>query len=150
MIRESHEATRPARLPCVDVPIQIRRDRGRLAIAEVEVPVDPRASARTPWQVRFVLDGELLGDELILVYEQAIDCSGPHARRMGGLILVEDVFEHPFVLSRRRPACWSGPPNVRFPRGVDAVGWCFGALLVRGDDRPYVGSSLLHFVREVS
>lgn len=153
MIRDTMPSSvRPGHVPTLDAPIRIRRDRQTLEIDELELHVDPRGrfgpdvAAQTP-QVRWTLDGSLMTDEIVLIFGRSLDWTGPISQRARQLTLVEDVFPQPFALSRSRPWMLSGPPRVPFPQGVDTVGWSFGAVLVRGDDTPWIGRSVLRLIR---
>ncbi len=149
MIREMAEAVRPAPLPVVDVHIRVHRDRRRIQIDEAEVHVPaaaPRADDRP--RVRWCVEGDLLADELVLVHGRPLDWSGTELRRRRGLPLVEGVFPQPFLLDRQQTRLISGPVRVVFPPDVDVVGWNFGAVLVRGEDTPWVGSSILRLIRD--
>lgn len=153
MIRDSAPSSaRPERLSTLDVPIRVRRDRQAIEIDDVELHIDARARFGADpeireSQIRWVLDGDLLPDEIVLIFGCSLDWSGPARSRQPRLPLVEDVFSHPFALCRTRPWMLSGPPRVPFPRGVDVVGWKFGVVLVRGEDTPWTGGSVLRLVR---
>ncbi|HKK70397.1 MAG TPA: hypothetical protein VKA86_04210 [Candidatus Krumholzibacteria bacterium] len=151
MIREMAEAVRPAPLPVVDIRIRVHRDGRRVQVedAEIHVPAEARRADDRP-RVRWCLDGDLLADELVLVHGRPLDWTGPSLRRVRGLRLVEGAFPQPFLLTRQQPRVLSGPVRDVFPDDVGEVGWSFGAVLVRGDDTPWVGSSLLRLVRDRS
>lgn len=148
MIRDTSSALRPEHAPAIDISIHVRRDRQTLEVENTEIQLDarlrlgPDAIVPSP-QIRWGLDGSLLGDEIVLVFGRSLDWTGPVARRIRGLHLIEDLFPHPFCLTRKRSMVLSGPLNVRFPHGVDTLGWNFGVVLVRGDDTPWVGDAVL-------
>lgn len=152
MIRDTSPALRPAHAPALDVPIRVRRDRQSLEIDRAELMIDehgrfgPDPVVTTP-QVRWSLDGSLLPDEVVLIFGRSLDWTGPWSRLARDLPLIEDVFPHPYSLSQHRPIVLSGAPRIRFPRGQKTVGWSFGAILVRGDDSPWVGGSVLRLTR---
>jgi len=148
MFGDSSSALRHEHVPAIDVAIRVRRDRQSLEIESTEIQLDerlrlgPDAVVASP-QIRWGLDGSLLADEIVLIFGRSLDWTGPVARRVRGLHLVEDLFAHPFCLTRNRPMVLSGPLKVRFPPGVDTLGWNFGAVLVRGGDTPWVGDAVL-------
>ena len=152
MLRDTIPAVVPERLPTVDVTVHVRRDRQTIEVDDAELVLEARQRFRPDHalalsQIRWSLEGRLLPDEIVLIFGRSLDWTGPLARTARGLTLVEDVFPHPFSLSRNRPWVLSGPPRVPFPRDVDVVGWSYGAVLVRGDDAPWTGSSVLRLVR---
>jgi hypothetical protein len=151
MIREMTEAVRPAPMPTVDVRIRVHRDGRRIQIdeAEIRVPAAARRADEHP-RVRWCVEGDLLADELVLVHGRPLDWTGTELRRVRGLQLVEGVFPQPFLLNRQQTRLISGPVRVAFPPDVDEVGWNFGAVLVRGEDTPWVGSSILRLIRDRS
>lgn len=153
MIRDTPQAVRPERLSTIDVAICVRRDRQTIEIPEAIVPVDARQrfgddpalphAARIRWSI----DGRLLPDEVVLIFGRSLQWTGPTSRRGHDLTLIEDVFPHPYSLTRDRPQVLTDPLRVNFPRGVDTVGWTCGAVLVRGDDTPWTGASVLRLMR---
>ena len=149
MIRETAEAVRPARLPTCDVPIRVRRDRSKLLVAEAEIHVVPAPRLDDCCgHVRWNVVDPLLPDETILIYGRSIEWTGPVSKHSRGLKLVENLFPQPIMLSRDRPRLLTGPVHVAFPPDLEQVGWNFGAVLVRGDDPPWVTSAILRIVRD--
>lgn len=147
MYGELH-AAQPQPLEILDLPIRVRRDLESLEIQEAElvVPAHPERAAG-PRQLRWHVDGSLLPDEMLLVFERTLDWTGPVSRMMQGLPLVQGVFPQPFVLTRARAEAVSGLPRVHFPPEHPCVGWGFAAVLVRGEDSPWIRSSVLRLRR---
>ena len=150
LMAEGHATLRqPSLLPLVDLPIHVDRDRETLDLSDTQIcvapPVDGDERAR---QVRWCVDGSLLPDEMILVFGRPLDWVGRTLRKDRTLKLVENVFPQPFTLTRHAPHQLSGIPRIAFPPGIDTVGWAYAAVLVRGDDTPWIRSALLRLVRD--
>lgn len=153
MIRDTPHAVRPERLSTIDVAVHVRRDRQTIEIPEVIVPVDARQRfgddpAVPPGpRIRWSIEGRLLPDEVVLIFGRSLQWTGPVSRHAHGITLIENVFPHPYSLTRDRPQVLTDPLRVAFPRGADTVGWTCGTVLVRGDDTPWTGSSVLRLTR---
>jgi hypothetical protein len=141
----------PARqpLPALVLPIRVLRESGRLELGTGEIfvgsysPGDPR-----PRIVEWRVEGGLMPDEMILIFGRPLDWTGPKCTEDPTLTLVEDVLGGPVMLSRRNPVERSAEPVV--PAGAAAgnrLGWCYGAVLLRGEDRPWYAQSLLTISR---
>lgn len=137
----------PARalLPALDLPIRVRRHQSRLELARGDLyvgalpPDDPR-----PRLVQWRVDGGLMMDEMLIVFGRPRDWTGPVCEDEPGLPLVEDGLGGPVVLTRRRPLVRSALPDASiFSEGIYRVGWCFGVVLLRGEDSPWYAQSRL-------
>ncbi len=140
------EAAQPQPLPMVDLPVRIRRDRGRIELEERVLPVREPLE-RSP-RLRWCIEGTLLPDEMVLLIERPLDWTGPVSRLVRGLPLVEGAFPVPVALTRQCPELLGGHPRVAFPPGVAEVGWGYAAVLIRGDDTPWIRSGVLRLRRD--
>ena len=139
------DAPQPNPLPALDLPIRVLRDEGRLELRRGDLFVGPAGPAdRRPRVVGWRVEEGLMRDEMILVFGRPLDWTGPLCEEEPGLPLVEHGLGGPFVLTRRRPVARSiVPPPTLFPDPAQRVGWCFGAVLLRGEDNPWYAQSRL-------
>jgi hypothetical protein len=88
-------------------------------------------------------------DEMILVFGRPLDWTGPKCTEDPSLALVENCLGGPLILTRRTPIARSPepvvPPSLRQTHGK--LGWCFGAVFLRGQDSPWYAQSLLTISR---
>jgi hypothetical protein len=89
--------------------------------------------------------GGLMPDEMILVFGRPLDWTGPKCTEDPSLALVEGCLGGPLILTRRDPVARSQEPVLpsSFQRGHEKLGWCFGAVFLRGRDNPWYAQSLL-------
>ena len=138
----------PARqpLPALELPVRVLRDEHRLELGRGEIfvgplePGDPR-----PRVVEWHVVGGLMPDEMILVFGRPLDWTGPKCNEDPSLNLIENCLGGPLILTRRDPVARSPEPVL--PHALTSVqtrlGWCFGAVFLRGEDRPWYAQSLL-------
>ena len=141
----------PARqmLPALDLPVRVLRDEGRLELGSGEIFVGPfKSGDPRPRVVEWRVDGGLMPDEMVLIFGRPLDWTGPNCTEDPSLTLVEDCLGGPMILSRRNPVARSPEPVVgqKVQAGL-RLGWCYGAVLLRGEDRPWYAQSLLTISR---
>jgi hypothetical protein len=136
-------------LPALDLPIRVLRNENRLELGSGEIFVglftagDPR-----PRVVQWRIDGGLMPDEMVLVFGRPLDWTGPVCDEDPSLPLVEECLGGPLILTRRNPLARSREPMVeKLKARSERLGWCFGAVLLRGDDSPWYAQSLLTISR---
>ncbi|RKZ13861.1 hypothetical protein DRQ53_06295 [bacterium] len=141
------QSPQPRLLPALDLPVRVLRDEGRLELAAGEIVVGPhRPDDPRPRVVQWRVDGGLMPDEMILIFGRPLDWTGPVCDEEPSLPLVEDCLGGPFILTRQKPLIRSPEPVIG--AGGDArVGWCYGAVLLRGEDRPWYTQSILRLTR---
>lgn len=142
----------PARqqLPALELPVRVLREEGRLELGRGEIFVGPLAPADArPRVVEWRVVGGLMPDEMILVFGRPLDWTGPKCTEDPTLTLVEHCLGGPLILTRRDPVARSPepvlPPSIQ--RGGPRLGWCFGAVFLRGEDSPWYAQSLLTISR---
>ncbi len=143
------DSTAHQALPALDLPIRVLRNENRLELGTGEIfvgpftPGDPR-----PRVVQWRVDGGLMPDEMVLIFGRPLDWTGPVCDEDHSLPLVEECLGGPLILTRRSPVVRSPEPIVeRFRARGERLGWCFGAVLLRGDDSPWYAQSLLTISR---
>lgn len=135
----------PRMLPALDLPIRVLRSEARLQLGHGELFVGPAApSDPRPRVVQWRVEGGLMPDEMILVFGRPRDWTGPVCEEDPRLPLVEDTLGGPLVLTRRSPVARSSEPSLALLSGLGPrVGWCFGVVLLRGEDSPWYAQSRL-------
>lgn len=143
------DPTQPSPLPAADVVVEINRDTGTILAHRVQIRCTEGGTAQdgAHQQVCWTMRSNLLPDELVLIFGKPLDWSGPVGPDPERLPLVENPFCSPFALYRGRSQVWSGLPRVEFPPHTHAVAWMYGIILVRGQDTPVLGDSLVEIVR---
>lgn len=126
-------------LPSASCTIHIDRDEGRLLVDEVVLWYGPRRG-RHPAQVRWVVEGELLPDEVVLIYSRPLEWTGPHTDEQ--IPLACDLFPETFLLNCRRGEAHSGPPRLG-DRNPGLFACSYGVVLMRGDDEPLRSQALI-------
>jgi hypothetical protein len=136
-------------LPALDLPVRVLRSESRLELGTGEIFVGPYAPGDPrPRVVQWRVDGGLMADEMILIFGRPLDWTGPVCDRDPELPLVEDALGGPLMLTRRHPVARSPEPVVEQLEGTgERLGWCFGAVLLRGDDTPWYAQSILSIRR---
>lgn len=138
----------PAPLPTFELAIRVRRDLHRLEVGEAEIVFGHwRLDEKRPRQVRWLVHGGLLPDELVIIFGKPLDWSQPNRGGDPAMPLVEDIFSAPFVLNRRGNQVTSGVPRFDYPEGPEVVAWNYGVVLIRGHDTPWITDSLLRIRR---
>jgi hypothetical protein len=144
------EAPRRQKLPALELPVRVLRDQGRLELGRGEIFVGHfAASDPRPRIVEWRVVGGLMPDEMILVFGRPLDWTGPQCTEDPSLTLVEGCLGGPLILTRRQPVARSAEPVVpsSVQPGTSRFGWCFGAVLLRGEDSPWYAQSLLTISR---
>ena len=136
-------------LPALDLPIRVLRNENRLELGSGEIFVGPFSPGDLrPRVVQWRVDGGLMPDEMVLIFGRPLDWTGPVCDEDPGLPLVEECLGGPLILTRRNPFVRSREPVVeRLKTPGKRLGWCFGAVLLRGDDSPWYAQSLLTISR---
>ena len=131
-------------LPALDLPVRVLRAESRLELGAGEIFVGPfSVDDPRPRVVQWRADGGLMPDEMILIFGRPLDWTGPVCDENPALPLVENCLGGPLILTRRQPVVRSQEPVVeRLQAQGDRLGWCFGAVLLRGDDNPWYAQSL--------
>lgn len=139
------ESTADQMLPALDLPVRVLRSESRLELGSGEIFVGPfTAGDPRPRVVQWRVDGGLMPDEMILIFGRPLDWTGPVCDEDPSLPLVEECLGGPLILTRRRPLVHSQEPVVeQLLAHGERVGWCFGAVLLRGDDSPWYAQSLV-------
>lgn len=146
MVHPPREGTQRRELPTADVEIRILRGEARILVpAQAELflasnPEDPHHAQR----IRFVTRGDLMCDEMIMVYGRPLAWAGPQSGADDAIPLVEAIFGRVFILRPDEPEVITPIPEVRFPSGARTVAWNYGTVMLRGDDPPWNGAGLLH------
>jgi hypothetical protein len=136
----------PGKLPALDLPIHILRQEGRLELGTGEIFVGPlNPSDPRPRVVEWRVEGGLMPDEMVLVFGRPLDWTGPVCEEDPNLPLVESCFDGgPIALTRRHPVARTGEPRTGVFDGAGSrIGWCFGVVLLRGEDSPWYAQSRL-------
>lgn len=137
-------------LHALQLPVRVLREERRLELGRGEIfvgplgPDDPR-----PRVVEWHVVGGLMPDEMILVFGRPLDWTGPKCNEEPSLTLVEDCLGGPLILTRRDPVARSPEPALpsSMASGLTRLGWCFAAVFLRGEDRPWYAQSLLTISR---
>lgn len=140
----------PTSHPAMDVRIQIDRTHETLRVPDAEIHYRGPHHAPPPHlaqQLHWVVADGLLPDELLIIFGKPLDWSGPNGPAPESLPLVESPFCAPYTMSRARTEVWSGIPDFEFPSGVDAVGWLYGIVLIRGHDTPLLVDPMVRIQR---
>lgn len=145
----SGDSVMPKLLPALDLPVLVLRDEGRLKLRTGELYVGPGpADDPRPRVVQWRIDGGLMPDEMVLIFGRPLDWTGPVCTEDPKIPLVENCLGGPLLLTRKVPLVRSG--EVRLPTAAPPgprLGWCYGAVLLRGEDRPWYAQSLLTLLR---
>ena len=136
-------------LPALDLPIRVLRKENRLELGSGEIFVGPfTIGDPRPRVVQWRVDGGLMPDEMVLIFGRPLDWTGPVCDEDPSLPLVEECLGGPLILTRHRPVARSLEPAVeRLKARGERLGWCFGAVLLRGEDSPWYAQSVLTISR---
>lgn len=146
MVPPPRDGTQRRELPTSDVEIQILRGEARILVperAELHLATDPDDPHHAQ-RVRFVARGDLMCDEMIMVYGRPLAWAGPQSGGDEAIPLVESIFGRVFILRPDEPEVITPVPRVCFPDQKRTVAWNYGTVLLRGDDPPWNGSGILH------
>ncbi len=143
------DSAAPQTLPALDLPIRVLRNENRLELGTGEIFVGHfTLGDLRPRVVQWRVDGGLMPDEMVLIFGRPLDWTGPVCDEDPGLPLVEECLGGPLILTRRSPVVRSREPMVeRLQAPGERLGWCFGAVLLRGEDSPWYAQSLLTISR---
>lgn len=141
----SGDAPHPALLPALDLPVQVLREERRLRLGSGELVLGPvRPGDPRPRVARWTVQGGLMPDEMVLIFGRPLDWTGPVCDQDPGLPLVENCLGGPFILTRKKLVICSPEPELPEPLPhVTRFGWCYGAVLLRGEDSPWYAQSML-------
>lgn len=146
MFDSPRDSAQPQRHPTVDVGIHILRGDARILVpSHVELFLgSDRGERALPQRLRFHIEGDLLCDEMVMVYGRPLAWTGERAEGEVTVPMVEEIFGKIFVLRPDRSEVVTPVPQVHFPEGVRTVAWNYGTVLVRGDDPPWNTAGILH------
>ncbi len=140
----------PQALPHAELWIEVLRESARIRVPpEIDIWAPETSPSKGPQRLRLSIRGELLCDEMVLVYGRPLCWTGEVKVRGDAIPYVERIFGQIFSLNIDCPELLTPPPRVRFPEQASRVAWSYGAVLVRGDDPPWADSGLVRIHREL-